>query len=113
MIPGCRPRSETIDSGSPTHARGLTAYAGPAPITRASGKKHHLGRRMVKNDRLNRAGYLWAFSALRSSPGADAHYRRPHRTHGGVGYPSTSRTGRSPSRSPREFTETEACPPDL
>ncbi|MFC9916810.1 IS110 family transposase [Streptomyces sp. NPDC127197] len=57
-------------------ARGLKAYAGSAPVTRASGKKHHVGRRMVKNDRLNHAGYLWAFSALRSSPGADAHYRR-------------------------------------
>ncbi|GGJ60572.1 hypothetical protein GCM10010121_083990 [Streptomyces brasiliensis] len=31
---------------------------------------------MVKNDRLNHVGYLWAFSALRSSPGADTHYRR-------------------------------------
>jgi transposase len=57
-------------------ARGLKAYAGSAPVTRASGKKHHVGRRVVKNDRLNHAGYLWAFSALRSSPGADAHYRR-------------------------------------
>jgi hypothetical protein len=30
----------------------------------------------VKNDRLNHAGYLWAFAALTASPGADAHYRR-------------------------------------
>lgn len=59
-----------------TDARGLKAYAGAAPVTRASGKKHHVGRRMIKNDRLNHAGYLWAFSALRSSPGAEAHYRR-------------------------------------
>ncbi|MGW2651978.1 IS110 family transposase [Streptomyces sp. NPDC001393] len=57
-------------------ARGLKAYAGSAPVTRTSGKKHRVGRRMVKNDRLNHAGYLWAFSALRSSPGAAAHYRR-------------------------------------
>ncbi|MEV0982529.1 IS110 family transposase [Streptomyces sp. NPDC049915] len=56
-------------------ARGLKAYAGSAPITRASGKKHHVGRRRVKNDRLNHAGYLWAFAALTASPGAKAHYR--------------------------------------
>ncbi|WP_420713697.1 IS110 family transposase [Streptomyces sp. WM4235] len=58
-----------------TDARGLKAYAGSAPITRASGKKHYVGRRMVKNNRLHHAGYLWAFSSLRSSPGAQAHYR--------------------------------------
>ncbi|GAA2120775.1 IS110-like element IS117 family transposase [Kitasatospora saccharophila] len=57
-------------------ARGLKAYAGSAPITRASGKKSYVGRRMVKNNRLLHAGFLWAFSALRTSPGADAHYRR-------------------------------------
>jgi transposase len=57
-------------------ARGLKAYAGSAPITRASGKKRFVGRRFIKNDRLINAGFLWAFSALRASPGADAHYRR-------------------------------------
>ncbi|MFE2280107.1 IS110 family transposase [Streptomyces sp. NPDC059454] len=57
-------------------ARGLKAYAGSSPITRASGKKSSITRRWVKNDRLNHAGYLWAFSALRHSPGAGAHYRR-------------------------------------
>ncbi|MFD8839749.1 IS110 family RNA-guided transposase [Streptomyces griseofuscus] len=56
-------------------ARSLKAYAGSAPITRASGKKHHVGRRMVKNDRLNHAGYLWSFAALTKSEGANAHYR--------------------------------------
>lgn len=34
-------------------ARGLKAYAGSAPITRASGKKHYVGRRMVKSNRLH------------------------------------------------------------
>ncbi|MFE4579995.1 IS110 family RNA-guided transposase [Streptomyces chartreusis] len=62
-------------------ARGLKAYAGSAPITRASGKKHYVGRRVVKNDRLNHAGYLWAFSAIKASEGAGAHYRR-RREHG-------------------------------
>ena len=42
-------------------ARGLKAYAGSSPITRASGKKSSITRRWVKNDRLNHAGYLWAF----------------------------------------------------
>ncbi|MGW7133428.1 IS110 family transposase [Streptomyces bobili] len=57
-------------------ARGLKAYAGSAPITRASGKKHHVGHRRVKNNRLNHAGHLWAFASLKASPGANAHYRR-------------------------------------
>jgi transposase len=39
-------------------ARGLKAYAGSSPITRASGKKSSITRRWVKNDRLNHAGYL-------------------------------------------------------
>jgi transposase len=59
-----------------TDARGLKAYAGASPITRASGKKSSITRRWVKNDRLNHAGYLWAFSAITASPGAKAHYRR-------------------------------------
>ncbi|MFD9790355.1 IS110 family transposase [Streptomyces sp. NPDC059070] len=62
-------------------ARGLKAYAGASPVTRASGRKKSITRRWVKNDRLNHAGYLWAFAALRHSPGADAHYRR-RREHG-------------------------------
>ncbi|MFF4666140.1 IS110 family transposase [Streptomyces sp. NPDC001282] len=57
-------------------ARALKSYAGSAPITRASGKKRHVGRRFIKNNRLITTGFLWAFSALRASPGADAHYRR-------------------------------------
>ncbi|MFF2619869.1 IS110 family transposase [Kitasatospora sp. NPDC058046] len=57
-------------------ARALKAYAGSAPITRASGKKSFVGRRFVKNNRLISAGFLWAFSSLKASPGADAHYRR-------------------------------------
>ncbi|MCZ1011865.1 IS110 family transposase [Streptomyces lydicus] len=63
-------------------ARGLKAYAGSSPITRASGKKSSITRRWVKNDRLNHAGYLWAFSAITASPGANAHYRRRRDDHG-------------------------------
>ncbi|MFI0772717.1 IS110 family transposase [Streptomyces sp. NPDC021218] len=61
-------------------ARGLKAYAGSSPVTRASGKKSSITRRWVKNDRLNHAGYLWAFAALRHSPGAGTHYRRRRET---------------------------------
>ncbi|MFE2967043.1 IS110 family transposase [Streptomyces sp. NPDC059340] len=63
-------------------ARGLKAYAGSSPVTRASGKKSSITRRRVKNDRLNHAGYLWAFSAPNGSPGAKAHYRRRRDEHG-------------------------------
>lgn len=57
-------------------ARALKAYAGSAPITRASGKKRFVGRRYIKNNRLTNAGHQWAFAALTASPGAAAHYRR-------------------------------------
>ena len=57
-------------------AKGLKAYAGAAPITRASGKTKSITRRHIKNNRLNAAGYTWAFSALTASPGARAHYDR-------------------------------------
>ncbi|MGP3922352.1 IS110 family transposase [Streptomyces sp. 8N616] len=63
-------------------ARGLKAYAGSSPITRASGKKSSITRRWVKNDRLNHVGYLWAFSAITASPGAKTHYRRRRDDHG-------------------------------
>ncbi|GGZ05902.1 IS110 family transposase [Streptomyces nitrosporeus] len=62
-------------------ARSLKAYAGASPITRASGKKSSITRRWVKNNRLNHAGYLWAFSAITASPGAKAHYRRRRDQH--------------------------------
>jgi len=57
-------------------ARGLKAYAGSAPITRASGKSRSVTHRRVKNNRLAAAGYIWAFAALTASPGARAHYDR-------------------------------------
>jgi transposase len=56
--------------------RTLKAYAGAAPITRASGKSHVVLHRRIKNQRLATAGYLWAFAALTASPGARAHYDR-------------------------------------
>jgi transposase len=64
-----------------TDARGLKAYAGAAPITRASGKSRLVLTRRVKNQRLAAAGYHWAFSSLTRSPGASAHYQQ-RRRHG-------------------------------
>ena len=56
--------------------RSLKAYAGSAPITRASGKSLIVIHRRVKNQRLAAVGYSWAFSAITASPGARAHYDR-------------------------------------
>jgi transposase len=57
-------------------ARGLKAYAGSAPVTRASGKTTAVLHRRVKNQRLASVGYVWAFAALTASPGARALYDR-------------------------------------
>ncbi|MCX5014924.1 transposase [Streptomyces sp. NBC_00555] len=57
-------------------AGSLKAYAGSAPVTRASGKSCKFMSRKVKNQRLAAVGYVWAFGALTRSPGARAHYDR-------------------------------------
>jgi transposase len=76
-LTGARVLAETGDDRSRfTDAKGLKAYAGAAPITRASGKSRSVTHRKVKNNRLAAAGYTWAFSALTASPGARAHYDR-------------------------------------
>jgi transposase len=76
-LTGARVLAETGDDRSRFHdAKGLKAYAGAAPITRASGKSRSVTHRKVKNNRLAAAGYTWAFSALTASPGARAHYDR-------------------------------------
>jgi len=76
-LTGARVLAETGDDRSRfAGARGLKAYAGAAPITRASGKTLAVLHRRVKNQRLAAAGYLWAFSAITASPGARAHYDR-------------------------------------
>ena len=61
-------------------ARALKAYAGSAPVTRASGRSISITRRRIKNNRLNAVGFLWAFATLpRPGPPKD-HYdhRRMH-----------------------------------
>jgi transposase len=76
-IAGARVLAEIGDDRSRFQdAKGLKAYAGAAPITRASGKTRSVTHRRVKNNRLAAAGYIWAFSALTASPGARAHYDR-------------------------------------
>lgn len=55
-------------------ARGLKAYAGSAPITRASGRKEVILHRHIKNKRLAAVGTVWALSSLRASPGARRHF---------------------------------------
>lgn len=70
-LTGARVLAETGDDQSRfADARGLKAYAGAAPVTRASGKTLAVLHRRVKNQRLAAAGYVWAFSALTASPGA-------------------------------------------
>jgi transposase len=77
ILTGARVLAEIGDDRSRFQdAKGLKAYAGAAPITRASGKTRSVTVRRVKNNRLNAAGYNWAFSALTASPGARAHYDR-------------------------------------
>ena len=76
-LTGARVLAEIGDDRSRfSDAKGLKAYAGAAPITRASGKTRSVTHRRIKNNRLNAAGYIWAFSALTASPGARAHYDR-------------------------------------
>ena len=62
------------------NARARKAYAGTAPITRASGLRQVVLARAVGNRRLSTACHLWAFAALTGSPGArryyDAHWAR-------------------------------------
>jgi transposase len=62
-------------------ARAVKAYAGSAPVTRASGRSISITHRRIKNDRLAAAGFLWAFIATNNSPGARAHYDRRRQTH--------------------------------
>jgi hypothetical protein len=51
-------------------------YAGNVPVTRSSGKKREVVRRLVRNRRLADAYLLWARSAINRSPGARALYDR-------------------------------------
>jgi hypothetical protein len=76
-LTGARVLAEIGDDRSRfANTRALKAYAGAAPVTRASGKSLTVMHRRVKNQRLASVGYVWAFAALTASPGARAHYDR-------------------------------------
>ena len=80
-LTGARVLAEIGDDRSRfADARSLKAYAGAAPVTRASGKSRTVMHRRVKNQRLAGVGYVWAFAALTASPGARAHYDRRRTT---------------------------------
>jgi transposase len=63
-----------------THAASRRAYAGTAPITRASGRHRAVLARHIRNKRLADACYLWAFTALTKSTGARAFYNHRRAT---------------------------------
>ncbi|MET8538275.1 IS110 family transposase [Streptomyces sp. NPDC005065] len=76
-LSGARVLAEIGDDRSRfADAKGLKAYAGSAPIARASGKSVAVLARRVKNQRLAGVGYMWAFAAMSHSDGARAHYDR-------------------------------------
>ena len=56
-------------------AKARKAYAGTAPITRASGTRKVVMARYARNKRLGDAVQQWAFSSMRGSPGAKAYYK--------------------------------------
>jgi transposase len=64
-----------------TDPRGLKAFAGAAPITRASGRSISITHRRVKNNRLAAVGFVWAFAAIPRPGPAKDHYDR-RRAHG-------------------------------
>lgn len=59
-----------------TSAAGLRAFAGTAPITKASGRSKQVRARHVRNRRLADACHWWAFAAITKSAGAREHYDR-------------------------------------
>src|SRR5215211_5378536 len=69
--------------------RALQAFAGSAPVTRASGKSRTVSRRRTKNNRLAGIGYSWAFTAAARPSPARAHYLR--RRGRGDGHPAALR----------------------
>jgi transposase len=61
-------------------ARALKAFAGSAPVTKASGRSIRITHRHVKNNRLAAVGFVWAFVATGCQGPTRAHYlaRRDH-----------------------------------
>lgn len=57
-------------------AKARKAYAGTAPITKASGTKKIVMARYARNKRLGDAAQQWAFTSMRGSAGARAYYKQ-------------------------------------
>ncbi|MFC0437702.1 transposase [Kutzneria buriramensis] len=75
LLAGARVLAEIGDDRDRfTDSRGLKAFAGSAPVTRASGKKTVVSHRHIKNRRLAAVGPMWALASLRASPGARRHF---------------------------------------
>lgn len=55
--------------------RALKAFAGAAPVTRASGRSTFVHARRAKNNRMAAVGYVWALAAVRHDPLWEARYR--------------------------------------
>ncbi|PSR70268.1 IS110 family transposase [Nocardia sp. MDA0666] len=81
-LTGARMLAEIIDDRTKFASdRALKAYAGSAPVTRASGKSISITHRRIKNDRLAAAGWVWAFAASSRCNPARGHYQH-RRAHG-------------------------------
>ncbi|WP_188791487.1 IS110 family transposase, partial [Ornithinimicrobium pekingense] len=70
-------------------AKGRKAYAGTAPITRASGTRRVVLARYARNRRLGDALQQWAFCSMRGSAGARAYYQSLRKR--GVGHQAALR----------------------
>jgi transposase len=58
-----------------TDTKARKAYAGTAPITKASGTRRVVLARYARNRRLGDALQQWAFCSMRGSPGAQTYYQ--------------------------------------
>ncbi len=77
---------------------GLRAYAGTAPVTRASRRSRYVKAGKIGNRRLGDACHWWAFAMLTKSPGAHGGRAHGSSTTGSVsGCGATARSGRGPA----------------
>ena len=77
LVPGAPVLAEFGDAPNRyKNGKHRRCYAGTAPITHASGTRHVVLARFIRNRRLADACYLWAFSALTASCGARTLYNR-------------------------------------
>jgi len=95
------------DRGRFADARGLKAFAGSAPITRASGRTTCVTHRHVKNNRLAAVGFVWpspvSRGQVRSKPTTTAVERRatgtpPHCATSSTGSWASSITAFTPAK---------------